>query len=438
MSNLTKRLLPMLVANSVRLRQTRTYRALQQTFAVIFPFVVIGAWAQMLELSVFSRNGFFAVIYNLNKVIPFYIQMRTLLIAIENVTINLMAVMTAFFVAKYVARSYKKDDSLAAVTSVGAFLILNLETRRNAQSVFQMNNLGYRGLFIAIIFGLLIGWLFRFTRADLEEPSHRYTIAGLVSRGLRGTWMMVLILISCVVINYGLGFVSTEGFVGLFYVVFQFPAAHLTHVSLRLALVTTINALMWWAGIEGPINPLMVQSGSTTATANLNYALEHADLFNVPNPITMGTIYRPFASFGGVGMTLALIIATLWVGRSKASRRIAGLSLFPGLVNVSSPVLIGWPVMLNPIMLVPFLITPLINMAIAWTAIRLHLMPPSVYTVPATTPGPLIAFLGTNGNLVALLVAVLCLVISVFIYVPFVRLAETINLESAKVGGHHD
>ena len=94
--------------------------------------------------------------------------------------------------------------------------------------------------------------------------------------------------------------------------------------------------------------------------------------------------------------------------------------------------------MLNPIMLVPFLITPLINMAIAWTAIRLHLMPPSVYTVPATTPGPLIAFLGTNGNLVALLVAVLCLVISVFIYVPFVRLAETINLESAKVGGHHE
>ncbi len=92
-------------------------------------------------------------------------------------------------------------------------------------------------------------------------------------------------------------------------------------------------------GLKVRLNRLMVQSGSTTATANLNYALEHADLFNVPNPITMATDHRPFASFGGVGMTLALIIATLWVGRSKASRRIAGLSLFPGLVNVSSPVL---------------------------------------------------------------------------------------------------
>lgn len=43
-----------------------------------------------------------------------------------------------------------------------------------------------------------------------------------------------------------------------------------------------------------------------------------------------------------------------------------------------------------------------------------------------------------HGNWVSLLVAILCLAISVLIYIPFVRLAETINLESAKVGGHHD
>ncbi|MDE3314342.1 PTS sugar transporter subunit IIC [Lacticaseibacillus zeae] len=438
MSNLMQRLLPMLVANSVRLRHNRIYRALQQTFAVIFPFVMVGAWAQMLELSVFSRNGFFAVIYNLDNVIPHYNQIRTLLLIIETVTVDLMSVMAAFFVAKYIARSYKKDDSLAELTSVGAFLILNFNAQRNAQSPFQMNNFGYRGLFVAIVFGLLIGWLFRFTRADFEEPSQHYTIAGLISRGLRGTWLTVLILISCVAITYGLSLVSTEGFIGLFYVIFQVPAANIPHVSLRLALVTTINALMWWGGIEGPINPLMVQSGSTTGTANLNYALEHANLFNVPNPITMNTIYHPFASFGGVGMTLALIIATLWVGRSKPLRRIAGLSLLPGLVNISSPVMIGWPVTLNPILLVPFLITPLVNMAIAWVAIRLRLMPPSVYTVPTTTPGPLAAFLGTNGNLVALVVAVICLIVSVLIYAPFVRLAETVSLESAKVGDHHD
>ena len=184
--------------------------------------------------------------------------------------------------------------------------------------------------------------------------------------------------------------------------------------------------------------PTDKQAGSTTSTANLNYALEHNNLFNVPNPITIGTIYHPFASFGGVGMTLALIIATLWVAKTRPLRRIAGMSLLPSLVNISSPIMIGWPVMLNPILLVPFLIAPLVNMTIAWASIRLRLMPPSVYTIPTTTPGPLAAFLGTNGNWVSLLVAILCLAISVLIYIPFVRLAETINLESAKVGGHHD
>ncbi len=58
MSNLMQRLLPVLVNNSVRLRHTRIYRALQQTLAVIFPFILVGAWAQMLTQSVFSRNGF--------------------------------------------------------------------------------------------------------------------------------------------------------------------------------------------------------------------------------------------------------------------------------------------------------------------------------------------------------------------------------------------
>jgi len=438
MSNLMQRLLPVLVNNSVRLRHTRIYRALQQTLAVIFPFILVGAWAQMLTQSVFSRNGFFAVIYHLDTVIPYYNQIRTILMSIQTVTLDLMAVMAAFFVAKFIARSYGKDDSLAALTSVGAFMILNLDSRRNGQSPFQMNNFGYRGLFIAIFFGLLIGWLFRFTRADLEEPTHRYTIAALVDRGLRGTWLTVVILVISVAINYSLSRISTEGLIGLFYIPFQIPASSLSHVSIRLALVTTINALMWWAGIEGPINPLTVQAGSTTSTANLNYALEHNNLFNVPNPITIGTIYHPFASFGGVGMTLALIIATLWVAKTRPLRRIAGMSLLPSLVNISSPIMIGWPVMLNPILLVPFLIAPLVNMTIAWAAIRLRLMPPSVYTIPTTTPGPLAAFLGTNGNWVSLIVAILCLAISVLIYIPFVRLAETINLESAKVGGHHD
>lgn len=94
--------------------------------------------------------------------------------------------------------------------------------------------------------------------------------------------------------------------------------------------------------------------------------------------------------------------------------------------------LVGYPVIMNPILLLPFAIIPLVTQAIAWTFIRLHLMPPVVYTVPSTTPGPLIAFLGTNGNWVAFFVSALCLVVAVLIYLPFVWLSQTVNLEAIK------
>ncbi len=114
----------------------------------------------------------------------------------------------------------------------------------------------------------------------------------------------------------------------------------------------------------------MVQSGSTTATANLNYALEHADLFNVPNPITMGTIYRPFCQLWRCGHDLSIDYRHA-LGRPvkgiTSHRRVIVVSRFGKCQLTGSDRLAGDA---NPIMLVPFLITPLINMAIALTAIN--------------------------------------------------------------------
>jgi len=58
-------------------------------------------------------------------------------------------------------------------------------------------------------------------------------------------------------------------------------------------------------------------------------------------------------------------------------------------------------------------------------------MPPVVYSVPSSTPGPLIAFLGTNGNWVALIVSMICLVVSTLIYIPFVKMSMTVNYQAA-------
>ena len=52
------------------------------------------------------------------------------------------------------------------------------------------------------------------------------------------------------------------------------------------------------------------------------------------------------------------------------------------------------------------------------------------YGVPWTTPGPLAPFLGTGGNIGALIVGLVCLAVSVFIYAPFVMAASKAELKN--------
>jgi len=416
------------------------YRVLKQTLAVIFPFILLGAVTQAVNSSVFSPRGFFAEIYHLQTVIPFYTDIQHILTVIQAVTINLSAPAVAFLAAKFMAHSYHKDETLAGLTSMLSFFTFNLNFAPGQHDTFLIQNLGYRGLFFAFWLGIGIGWLFRFGKMSQEPNLKESSISDRVTNSLHHLLLINLILLISMAISYAISFIAPDGLIGFIYSLFQFPGNRLTgHVSIRLALLATMNAALWWAGLEGPLNLANAGGqGGTLSTDNLNYALEHNSLFNVPHPYTMSTVYYPFANFGGVGMMLALIFAIFIISRRHSTREIAGLALAPAIVNSPIAILVGLPVILNPILIVPFILTPLVNQGIAWFVIRIHLMPPPVYAVPEGTPGPLIAFLGTNGNWVALVVSLLCLTVSTLIYLPFVKLNMTVNDKVAQLEAHDE
>jgi len=425
-------LTPRIISWSVRWRRLRIYRVLAETAAVIFPFILLGSIIQAINTSMFMPQGFFSQVYHLSTVIPFYTQIRDLLILLEAVTINMMGPVTAFLAAKFMAHTYQKDETLAGVTSTLSFFAFNLNFGTGPRDTFLMQNFGYRGIFLAFLLGITIGYAFRLVKRT-EMPTFKNSdLADRMTASLHHVLLINAILVISLLISYGVSYFNSAGLIGLFYSFLRIPLASVSsHISVRLALVTLINAILWWAGIEGPlnVNTAFQQGESPTITQNLNYALEHNDLFNVPNPVTMNTTYYPFANFGGVGMMLALIIATLIVAKRPSTRNIAKLSLLPSLVNVPGPMLVGLPVILNPLLLIPFILTPLVNQSIAWATIRLHIMPPVVYSVPSSTPGPLMAFLGTNGNWVALIVSLICLAVSTLIYIPFVKLSTRVTAE---------
>ncbi|HGU9782227.1 TPA: O-acetylserine/cysteine exporter [Escherichia coli] len=154
---------------------------------------------------------------------------------------------------------------------------------------------------------------------------------------------------------------------------------------------------------------------------------ETGTTWGAPYPITWTSINDAFANCGGSGMTLGLLLAIFIASKRAEYRDLAKMSFIPGIFNINEPIMFGLPIVLNPIMMVPFIMVPIVNCAIGYFFVSMEIIPPVAYAVPWTTPGPLIAFLGTGGNWLALLVGFLCLGVATMIYLPFVIAANKVN-----------
>lgn len=95
--------------------------------------------------------------------------------------------------------------------------------------------------------------------------------------------------------------------------------------------------------------------------------------------------------------------------------------------------MLGIPILYNPIYFIPFVLAPLVNMGIAAIFMIMNLVPAAVYPVPLGTPGPLIAFIGTGGNWGALLLGTGLIILDIFIYLPFVKIADNLKSKAGEM-----
>ncbi|KES15200.1 Phosphotransferase system cellobiose-specific component IIC, partial [Gilliamella apicola SCGC AB-598-I20] len=102
---------------------------------------------------------------------------------------------------------------------------------------------------------------------------------------------------------------------------------------------------------------------------------------------------------------------------------IAKLSLGPGIFNINEPVIFGLPIMLNPILAIPFIITPLVTGTIGYIATSIGFAGKAVVMVPWTTPPIISAYLSTAGSLGAVVTQIFCIIIAILIYLPFIKIA---------------
>lgn len=123
--------------------------------------------------------------------------------------------------------------------------------------------------------------------------------------------------------------------------------------------------------------------------------------------------------FSGSGATLGLVIAILIFSKRDDNKAIASLSLVPGLFNINETVIFGIPLVLNLILGIPFVITPLINIVIGYILTIIGFCSVACLTVSWTTLPIIFGFLATGASIFGAITQAILIVVSIVIYTSF-------------------
>ncbi len=404
-----------------RLSKQRHLHAIKGGFVFIMPLMVMGSftilinelpWApyQKLMASFFGEGW---------KLWGANIQMATYTIVALAATISIAASLASWY------RTHRNVDISsvqASLVGLSGFVLVGVPV----DGFFDAKLTGSTGLFLAIIVALVSTELLIFfldwqpikLYLFVDEPDRR---VGQSFDALMPSLLTIVVfaLIKLVFIAFDLPPVNE-----LIYNLVQLPFQGLGSTPYSGVLLVAMTHLLWLFGINGKnvLDQVTTDVFGQAQTATAAIAAGHA----TPQLLNK-TFFDTFVYMGGAGTTICLIIALFIFARRSGQDRLARISLVPGLFNINEMLLYGLPIILNPVYIIPFVLTPLCMMGISALATLVGVLPYTAVPVPWTTPVFVSGFVSTGGSWFGPLVQLLCLVAGVFIYKPFIQMSERLR-----------
>ncbi len=227
-----------------------------------------------------------------------------------------------------------------------------------------------------------------------------------------------------------LGFEATT-YGNVFNFITKFVGSPLSKVGLSFGgMIATIFLYMffWSLGIHGTRVVFGVMDSVLLPAMDQNrLALEAGQA--LPNIVTK-QFYDNFVNIGGCGAAIGLVIAIFIVGKSQQLKTLSRLAIAPAIFNISEPIIFGVPIVMNPIMMIPFVLSNLSIGILTYAAMAFNLVSkPAGLAIPWTVPAPISGFLATNGDFRAVILQVIAIALSVLIYLPFVKVWDKQKVE---------
>jgi PTS system cellobiose-specific IIC component len=345
-------------------------------------------------------------------------------------TFGYLAIFAAFSIAYNLAKSYDADAFRTGFIALASYLAIIPQS--HGEAGWGYIHWGYtstNSLFMAIIIPLIAGELFiHFNRnpklliklPDSVPPAVGRSFSVLIPAGLTiGIISLLGIIVKFIVSKDIFAFVNSL-FLPLVKASDSLPSG---------LIIVFLNQFFWLLGLHGPS---IVGAVFEPLSLNLLAANQAAVMAGLEPPHIMTNAFlNTFVHLGGAGGTLGLLIAVLVVSRSKMFRTLGKTCIGPGLFEINEPVMFGLPIVLNPLFAIPFIVGPLLLTVISYVATTLGLVGKAVSIIPWATPPIVSGILATN-DWRSCVLQVINLAILIVIYMPFVKIADKMEIEKEK------
>jgi PTS system cellobiose-specific IIC component len=185
--------------------------------------------------------------------------------------------------------------------------------------------------------------------------------------------------------------------------------------------------MLWSVGINGDnamdalVAPIFLQY----LAANVE-----ARAAGLPLPyITANGFFTTFVNVGGTGATLALALIML-NSKEPGFRKVSRISLPTQVFQINEPIFFGFPIVLNPIFMIPYVLNALVLTAGTYLLMHWNLINKPFVNVPWTTPPIIGHYLVSGGDWKAAVWGIASIVIAMMVYLPFAKAAERQRLKA--------
>ncbi|KPN15522.1 oligo-beta-mannoside permease IIC protein [Bacillus australimaris] len=422
------RISAILVPIAGRLNNNRYLGVLRDAFMLAFPLTIFGS--------------IMVVLMNL----PFLdkIMSQTVLEGVQSAlsiapsaTISIMSVFVVFGIGYYLSKSYDVEAVFGGVIALASFLLLTpflLEQEGGATiaGVIPVDRLGAKGMFLGMITGFLSAEIYRYFVQKKFVINMPQGVPPAVSKSFAALIPATLTLTTFLLINIIITQVFHTNMHDLIYHAIQAPLVGLGSGLIPTLIAVFFIQILWFFGLHGQIiiNSVMDPIWNTLSIQNLE---SYTKTGEVPNIISKQFIEIYTVGMGGTGMTLAVVFTILIFLKSKQLKQVAKLGLGPGLFNVNEPIIFGLPIVMNPLILIPWILAPMVITCITYFAMASGIVPPPTgVNIPWTVPIFISGMMATN-SLAGGLLQLFNLMIVFVIWFPFLKFIDRMNVKNEKV-----